>query len=81
MAPDPIGTWVAAVAERPVTATIGALVLVAVLAYAVLVVQQVLEAVWFLVSLFLVVLAWRFVIAVESIASAIDRYVDDRVDD
>lgn len=74
-------TMLALVAERPLLAAVGAVVLVATLAYAILVAQQVLVAIWFLVTLFLVSLAWRFVVAVESIADAADRYVDDRIGD
>ncbi len=56
---------------------VGAVVLYALLiAYAVIVVQQVLVVVWFGLVLVVLYLSWRFVVAVERIAGAVERIAD-----
>lgn len=81
MTPDPIDRLILTLLDRPPLAAGAVIALLVVVAFSVLVVQELVVAVWFFVLVFLIYLAWRFVRAFERLAGAVDRYLDDRTEE
>lgn len=74
---DPVATTVASLAGSPGRTLALAVAVVLLVAYAVLIQQELFLVIWLLVVGFLVYLVWRFVRAHERLAGAAERLAND----